>query len=91
MVPPPTVNLSTPDPRTDMIEWFRQRDREIAEKAAAAARAQIVETIALWLEEHQPASQDCIGDILREHQDRLAAAIRSGAPERWAAEREGSR
>lgn len=98
MVPPPTVNLSTPDPRTDMIEWFRQRDREIAEKAVAAARAQIVGWLRFqereWRDTSANLGSSVAGDVAAHYAQALHNAIESiesDAPERWAAEREGER
>ena len=98
MVPPPTVNLSTPDPRTDMIEWFRQRDREIAEKAVAAARAQIVGWLRFqereWRDTSANLGSSVAGNVAAHYAQALHNAIESiesDAPERWAAEREGER
>ena len=88
------------------------RLREYRESVVAAANAQIVETIAAWLENVtqegglkltpgdfddlrrgwlDPSPEVCGDDPWDVGFRAAAAAIRSGAPERWAAEREGSR
>ena len=80
------------NPNADMIEWFRQRDRETAEKAATAARAEIVAWLEWRFNRMQAMARDlCAEEITGDagtYRD-IADAIESGAPQRWAAEREG--
>ena len=72
----------------------------IEQAAVAAARAQIVETIAAYLEHEADmirklsdgsTVQDALNEAAATAWTNAAAAIRSGEPLRWAAEREGER
>ena len=84
------------NPNADMIEWFRQRDREIAEKAVAAAKAQIVGWLRFqereWRDTSANLGSSVAGNVAAHYAQALHNAIESiesDAPERWAAEREG--